>query len=33
LLSPFAEEQYIDAVIESLWKARAQIASEATNIA
>jgi hypothetical protein len=32
LLSPFAEEQYIDAVIESLWKARAQIASEATNI-
>ncbi len=33
LLSPFAEEQYIDAVIESLWKARAQIASETTNIA
>jgi len=33
LLSPFAEEQYIDAVIESLWKARAQIASEITNIA
>ncbi len=33
LLSPFAEERYIDAVIESLWKARAQIASETTNIA
>ena len=33
LLSPFAEEHYIDAVIESLWKARAQIASETTNIA
>lgn len=28
LLSPFAEEQYIDAVLESLWKARVQIAEE-----
>jgi L-2,4-diaminobutyrate decarboxylase len=28
LLSPFAEEKYIDAVLESLWKARAKIAAE-----
>jgi L-2,4-diaminobutyrate decarboxylase len=28
LLSPFSEELYVDAVLESLWKARAQIASE-----
>lgn len=28
ILSPFAEEQYIDAVLESLWKARAKIAAE-----
>ena len=25
ILSPFAEEKYVDAVLESLWKARAQI--------
>ena len=28
ILSPFAEEKYIDAVLESLWKARAKIATE-----
>ena len=28
ILSPFAEEQYIDAVLQSLWKARAKIAAE-----
>lgn len=28
ILSPFAEEKYVDAVLESLWKARAQIHSE-----
>jgi L-2,4-diaminobutyrate decarboxylase len=28
LLSPFAEERYVDAVLESLWRARAQIARE-----
>ena len=28
ILSPFAEEKYIKAVLESLWKARAQIAAE-----
>jgi glutamate/tyrosine decarboxylase-like PLP-dependent enzyme len=28
ILSPFAEEKYIDAVLESLWKARAQVAKE-----
>lgn len=28
ILSPFSEEQYIDAVLESLWKARAQLAAE-----
>lgn len=28
ILSPFAEEQYVDAVLESLWKARARIAQE-----
>ena len=28
ILSPFAEEQYIEAVLESLWKARAKIAAE-----
>lgn len=28
LLSPFAEEQFIDAVLESLWKARANLALE-----
>ena len=28
ILSPFAEEKYIDAVLESLWKARAKIAAE-----
>ena len=31
LLSPFAEEQYINAVLESLWKARATIAAEAVK--
>lgn len=30
ILSPFAEEQFIDVVLESLWKARAQIAIETT---
>ena len=33
LLSPFAEEQYIEAVLESLWKARAVIAAETTTTA
>ena len=28
LLSPFAEERYVEAVLESLWKARAKIAAE-----
>ena len=28
ILSPFSEEKYIDAVLESLWKARAQLAAE-----
>ena len=28
ILSPFAEEQYVDAVLQSLWKARAKIAAE-----
>jgi glutamate/tyrosine decarboxylase-like PLP-dependent enzyme len=28
IMSPFAEEQYVDAVLESLWKARARLASE-----
>ncbi len=28
ILSPFAEEKYIDAVLESLWKAREKIAEE-----
>ncbi len=28
ILSPFAEEQYVDAVLDSLWKARAQLAAE-----
>lgn len=28
ILSPFAEEKYVDAVLESLWKARAVIARE-----
>ena len=28
LLSPFAEEHYVQAVLQSLWKARAQIAAE-----
>lgn len=28
ILSPFAEERYVDAVLQSLWKARAKIASE-----
>ena len=28
ILSPFAEEKYVDAVLESLWKARAQIHAE-----
>lgn len=28
ILSPFSEEKYIDAVLESLWKARAEIAAE-----
>jgi len=28
ILSPFAEEQYIDAVLNSLWKARAELATE-----
>ena len=31
LLSPFAEEQYINAVLESLWKARATIAAESVK--
>jgi len=31
LLSPFSEEQYIDAVLQSLWKARAKIASSAAE--
>lgn len=31
LLSPFSEEQYIDAVLQSLWKARAQIANSAAS--
>jgi hypothetical protein len=26
ILSPFSDEQYIDAVLESLWAARAKIA-------
>ena len=28
ILSPFAEEQYVDAVLQSLWKARTMIAAE-----
>jgi glutamate/tyrosine decarboxylase-like PLP-dependent enzyme len=32
LLSPFAEEKYIDAVLESLWKARARIAQEGIQL-
>ncbi len=28
ILSPFSEERYIDAVLDSLWKARAQLAAE-----
>ncbi len=28
IMSPFSEEQYIDAVLDSLWKARAQLARE-----
>lgn len=28
ILSPFAEEKYVDTVLESLWKARARIAAE-----
>jgi glutamate/tyrosine decarboxylase-like PLP-dependent enzyme len=28
ILSPFSDEQYIDAVLESLWKARAQLAAQ-----
>lgn len=28
ILSPFAEEKYVDAVLESLWKARARIAEQ-----
>lgn len=28
ILSPFSEEQYIDAVLDSLWKARSQISAE-----
>jgi L-2,4-diaminobutyrate decarboxylase len=28
ILSPFAEEKYVDAVLESLWKARATIAAQ-----
>ncbi len=28
ILSPFAEERYIDSVLQSLWKARAKIAAE-----
>jgi glutamate/tyrosine decarboxylase-like PLP-dependent enzyme len=28
IMTPFSDEQYVDAVLESLWKARAQIASE-----
>jgi hypothetical protein len=28
ILSPFSDEQYIDAVLESLWKARAQLAAK-----
>ena len=28
ILSPFAEEQYINTVLESLWRARAEIASD-----
>lgn len=31
ILSPFADEQYVDAVLESLWKARATIAAERTH--
>ncbi|HEY4263296.1 MAG TPA: aspartate aminotransferase family protein, partial [Schlesneria sp.] len=31
ILSPFAEEKYVDAVLESLWKARAIIANECEN--
>lgn len=29
ILSPFVEEKYIESVLESLWKARAQLAAEA----
>jgi hypothetical protein len=28
IMSPFSEEQHVDAVLESLWKARAQLAGE-----
>jgi glutamate/tyrosine decarboxylase-like PLP-dependent enzyme len=28
IMSPFAEEKYVDAVLESIWKARRQIAAE-----
>ena len=31
ILSPFAEEQYVDAVLQSLWKARAKIAAESKS--
>lgn len=31
LLSPFAEERYVEAVLESLWKARARIAGETST--
>jgi hypothetical protein len=31
ILSPFSSEEYIDAVLESLWKARATIRAEDAN--
>jgi hypothetical protein len=30
IMSPFSEERYVDAVLESIWKARAIIAAEGT---
>jgi hypothetical protein len=28
IMSPFSEEKYVDAVLDSIWKARAKIAAE-----
>jgi hypothetical protein len=31
IMSPFSEEKYVDAVLDSIWKARRQIASEESH--